>query len=64
MSESRVRALKFEVVDVGRHIKSSKKRYFWSLSIGERFYNFLLDDSVVSGKSKLSINGKIFHQTE
>ncbi len=64
MSEAKVRALKYEVEDVGRHIKGSKRRFLWVASIGERVYNFVLDDSVVSGKSKLSINGKVFHQTE
>lgn len=64
MSDSKVRALAYEVVDVGKHLKFSKKRYFWAVSIGPRCYNFVLDDSVVSGKSKLSINGKVFHQTD
>jgi hypothetical protein len=64
MSESKLRALAFQVVEVGKHVKSSKKRYFWAVSIGPRCYNFVMDDSVVSGKSKLSINGKVFHQTD
>lgn len=34
MSERKVRALRYEAVEVGRHLKSSKKRYFWSLAIG------------------------------
>lgn len=63
MSEHQVTALRYEVEQVGKHIKSTKKRYFWALSIGPRCYNFILNDSLVSGKSKLSINGKVFHQT-
>ena len=49
---------------MGKHIKGSKKRFLWVVTIGERVYNFVLDDSVVSGKSKLSINGKVFHEIE
>lgn len=64
MSNSEVRAIAYQVVDVGKHVKFSKKRYFWAVSIGPRCYNFVLDDSMVSGKSKLSINGKVFHQTD
>jgi len=52
------------VESVGKHIKASKKRFLWVVAVGDRVFNFILDDSLVSGKSKLSINGKIFHQNE
>jgi hypothetical protein len=64
MSENRIRALQFEIGEVGKHLKGSKLRYLWVVGVGERIYNFVLDVSTLSGKIKLSINGKIFHQQE
>ena len=59
-----VSALKYEVEEVGRHIKASKKRHLWILEISGRAYNLVIEESVVSNKTKLYINGKMFHQVE
>lgn len=64
MIASQIKAIKFEVEEVGKKIKGTKRRYLWVLSIGERLYNFVLDDSLLSGKSKLTINGRLFHEME
>jgi hypothetical protein len=56
-----LKALRYEMQEVGKHVSGSKKRYLWVVTIGDRFYNIIFDFSLVSGKSKLSINGKLFH---
>ena len=64
MSEETVVPLSYEVEDIGKHIKSSKKRHLWVMELGGRIFNFVLEESLMSNKTKLSINGKVFHQAE
>ena len=60
----KVTALKYEVEEVGKHIKGSKKRHLWVVEVAGRAYNLLVEESLMSNKTKLSINGKVFHQAE
>jgi len=39
--------------EVGKHIKSSKRRFVWKFNIEDRDYTVELFNSLVSGKKKI-----------
>ena len=42
MSEAKVKAIQYGVDHVGKHIKATKKQYFWALSIAGRYLQLIL----------------------
>lgn len=59
MSESPIKALDYIVEDVGKHLKSSKKRYLWKFSLSNVSHTLVLDASIITGKVKLTLDGKV-----
>lgn len=59
MSESTIKALNYLVEDVGKHLKSSKKRYLWKFSLSGNNHTLTLDTSIITGKIRLAIDGKV-----
>mmetsp|Transcript_32217 Transcript_32217/g.55707 ORF Transcript_32217/g.55707 Transcript_32217/m.55707 type:complete len:393 (-) Transcript_32217:1592-2770(-) len=57
-----VQALYFEEQNVGRRVKSSKKKYMWKFEVESREYILDLYISRLSGKVKVILNGDIRYQ--
>lgn len=55
---SDIKAIRFDVEEVGKHVKSSKKRFTWNLSLNSRNHTIVLDFSFISGKVKLVVDRK------
>ena len=55
--------LAYEVNNVGKHIKSTKKKYLWKFELDNKEYEITLYISKLSGKRKILLNGDI-HSTE
>ncbi len=51
--------LRFNIEEVGKHVKSSKKRFTWEVSINSKQHSILLDFSFISGKVKVTVDRKI-----
>jgi len=51
--------LRFDVEEVGKHVKSSKKRFTWELALKGRSHIVVLDFSFISGKVKVTVDRKI-----
>ena len=51
--------LAYEVTNVGRHIKSTKKKYLWKLELDNKEYEITLYISKLSSKRKILLNGDI-----
>ncbi len=51
--------LRFNVEEVGKHVKSSKKRFTWDVSLGSKQHTIVLDFSFISGKVKVTVDRKI-----
>lgn len=47
---------------IGKHIKSSKKRYIWGIYIGEIFYRFELFVTRRSKKRKIMVNNEVLFE--
>ena len=59
MSARGVKALFYEVANVGKRIKKSKKRYTWQFELDSRNQKLDLYVSSLSGKRKVMLNGEI-----
>ena len=53
MTVYRITNLRFEILDVGKTIKSSKKRHIWSFKIDSDNHSVDLFSSQYSGKKKV-----------
>jgi len=51
--------LRFNVEEVGKHVKSSKKRFTWEVSLNGKQHAIVLDFSFISGKVKVTVDRKI-----
>jgi Fas apoptotic inhibitory molecule (FAIM1) len=56
--------LRFDVEDVGKHVKGSKKRYCWDFSLNGRAHSLVLDFSFISGKVKITVDRKILLEND
>jgi hypothetical protein len=54
----------YNVEDVGKNIKQTKKRFTWMLEMNQKMYTFVLDASMISGKVKLTCNNQIVAMSE
>ena len=49
----------FEIREVGKTIKSTKKQYVWRFRLDNKDYTIELFTSVLSGKKKILQNGQV-----
>jgi hypothetical protein len=56
--------LRFDIEEVGKHVKSSKKRFTWELALKGRSHVVVLDFSFISGKVKVTVDRKILFESE
>lgn len=54
-----IQALRFDVEEVGKHVKGSKKRYCWDIALKDKPHSIVLDFSFISGKIKITVDRKI-----
>ena len=54
-----VQPIRFNVEEVGKHVKSSKKRFTWEVSLNGRHHAIVLDFSFISGKVKVTVDRKV-----
>lgn len=59
-----IQALRFDVEEVGKHVKGSKKRYTWDILLREKSHSIVLDFSILSGKVKITVDRKILLENE
>lgn len=59
-----ITALDYSFEEVGKHVKSSKKRYIWRFCIREKTHTVVCDTSMVSNKIKLVIDGTPILETD
>ena len=56
--------MNFKVEDVGKHVKGSKKRYQWTISLKGKVHTVNLDFSFISGKVKVVVDGRTLLENE
>lgn len=49
---------------MGKHVKGSKKRYTWEVSLKDKLHTIVLDFSFISGKVKITVDRKILLENE
>lgn len=55
----------FEIREVGKTIKSTKKQYIWRFKLEGKYYSVEMFTSVLSGKKKIVQNGQtIFYDSK
>jgi hypothetical protein len=54
-----IQALRFNIEEVGKHVKASKKRFTWEIALKEKHHSITLDFSFISGKVKITVDRKI-----
>lgn len=59
-----IHPLRFDVEEVGKHVKSSKKRFTWEVSLNSKAHTIVLDFSYISGKVKVTVDRKILLENE
>ena len=59
-----IKALDYSFEEIGKHMKSSKKRYTWKLLVKEAVRSIVCDTSVVSNKVKISVDGKVIGMSD
>ena len=62
--ENSIKAIDFQLEEVGKHVKNTKKRYNWTFSLNEKLHSLTLDDSLLSGKMKVVLDGKTLNEVE
>lgn len=50
--------------EVGKHVKGSKKRFTWDVSLKGKHHSIGLDFSFISGKVKITVDRKILLENE
>ncbi len=63
MSEE-ITPLRFNVEEVGKHVKGSKKRFTWEFSSKGKLHLIVLDFSFISGKVKLAVDRRVLYESE
>lgn len=58
-----IRATKYEVEDLGKYFKSSKKKYKWYFQLDNKDHFLELEFSYLSGKRKLMLDGRNLHES-
>jgi len=56
------RPIYYEVREVGKTIKSSKKLFLWKFNLDKKDYTIELFNSMLSGKKKITQNGQIIYE--
>lgn len=59
-----IQALRFEIDQVGKHVKGSKKRFTWDIALKDKHHTIVLDFSFISGKVKITVDRKILLENE
>lgn len=59
-----IQALRFDIEEVGKHVKASKKRFTWELALKDKHHSIVLDFSFISGKVKITVDRKILLENE
>lgn len=59
-----IKAMNFLAEDVGKHVKQSKKRYQWTISLKGKIHIISLDFSFISGKVKVVVDRKTVLENE
>mmetsp|Transcript_22497 Transcript_22497/g.19464 ORF Transcript_22497/g.19464 Transcript_22497/m.19464 type:complete len:83 (+) Transcript_22497:82-330(+) len=59
-----IKALYYDVQDVGKHIKKTKRRFIWRFSIDGHEHQVELTVSYLSGKKKVVHNGSILFENQ
>ncbi|KAM3128750.1 hypothetical protein pb186bvf_019162 [Paramecium bursaria] len=58
-----IQATNYEVEDMGRYFKSSKKKYKWTFQLDDKSHFLELEFSYLSGKRKLALDGRTLHES-
>ena len=56
--------MRFEVEEIGKHVKASKKRFIWTFSLEGKMHSLTLDFSFISGKVKLLCDRRTLLENE
>ena len=64
MKKEEIKAVRFEVEEIGKHVKSSKKRFNWTFSLEGKMHSLTLDFSFISGKVKLLCDRRTLLENE
>ena len=54
-----IKAIRFDMEEVGKHVKGSKKRFTWDISLKDKLHTIVLDFSFMSGKVKITVDRKV-----
>lgn len=57
-----VKAIYFNSLDIGKHVKKSKKRFVWRFSIDGKEHTIELVISFLSGKKKITHDGRLLYE--
>jgi len=57
-----IKALHYDVQDIGKHVKKSKRRFLWRFSIDGKEHSVELIVSYLSGKKKVTHNGSVLYE--
>jgi len=57
-----IQALYYDVCDIGKHIKKSKRKFTWRFSIDGKEHTIEFYTSVLSGKRKIIHNGSVLYE--
>ena len=55
---SSIKPIHYEMREVGKHIKSTKKLFVWKFNLDKKDYTVELYTSMMSGKKKICQNGQ------
>ena len=58
-----ISALRYDVENIGGIVKSSKKRFTWIFEIDEMRYKLQLEFSYMSGKRRITLDGKTLYES-
>lgn len=64
MKKEEIKAVRFNIEEIGKHVKASKKRFSWSFSLDGRVHSLTLDFSFISGKVKLIADRRTLLENE
>ena len=59
-----IKAIRFDIEEIGKHVKASKKRFTWIFSLNNKNHTIIVDFSFISGKIKISVDRKTLLENE